>query len=162
MFSKNNFFRKKIKRMVYNFYYSGILTVMKNYFSKVVGSSLIIAVTFATVLCCHPSSAASITNTAEAKSSHDFKLAKKVILVCRHCKPNTSNKTDKTCCIKQFHAVVPNQISLTTNILQLSVIRHLDQQGYFLQSKFNLAYLDGPPGQTSQIPLYILTHHFRI
>ena len=138
---------------------------MKKYFSKVIGSNLIITIAFATVLCCHPSStasAASITNTAEAKSSHDFKLAKKVILVCRHCKPGASDKTDKTCCIKQFQAVVPNQISLNTDILKLSVIHHFDQQVYFFQSKFNLAYLDGPPGQTSPIPLYILTHHFRI
>ena len=155
----------KIKLRVYNFHYSGILTVMKKYFSKMVGSSLIIAVAFATVFCCHPSSvasAASTTNTAETKSSHDFKLAKKVILVCHHCKPSTSNKTDKTCCTKQFQAVVPNPISLNANILQLSVIRHLDQPAYFFHSKFNLAYLYGPPGQTSQIPLYILTHHFRI
>ena len=135
---------------------------MKKYFSRVMSSSLMIVVAFATVVCCHPSSTASTASTAEAKSSHDLKFARKGMLVCHHCKPSTSNKTDKTCCIKQFQAVVPNQISLNTNIPQLSFIRHLNQHGYSLQSKFNLAYLDGPPGQTSQIPLYILTHHFRI
>ena len=132
---------------------------MKKVSSKILASGLILAVFLATVLCCNFSVA------AQSNGSHCLvKKPETSTSTCHYCKTGTKSKSESSCCLKQLQADQPTQISLNFQQVDTShtPLDVLPQTNPFLKTKFNLAYLDGPPGPISNTPFYILSHSFRI
>ncbi len=130
---------------------------MKNYFSKILASGLILSVFLATALCCN----VFVSSSAEANTGM------KDMPGCHMNKgkfDTSSQDKDNSCCKPQLQADNPVKISfnLTHIINDFSPLDVFIHQQIGLKEKFNLAYLDGPPGPVSEIPLYLITHNFRI
>ncbi len=131
---------------------------MKKYFSKIIHFSLILPLALATVMCCQFSwtkpAAASVNIEKSMPACHLHKN-----------KPSTPSKNNCSCCAtKQLQAEQASKISLdglktVNHFVFLSV---LPAQSSALKTKFNLAYLHGPPGLYADISLYIQNHNLRL
>lgn len=129
---------------------------MKQCLSEILASGLILSVFLATVLCCNVFVASSEANTA-MKDMPGCHMNKGI-------SDTPSTDHDNSCCKPQLHAdtIVKASFNFTQIALDFSVVDIFTYQPTALKDKFNLAYLDGPPGPTSEIPLYLITHSFRI
>jgi len=118
-----------------------------------------VTVFLATVLCCNP-------QLAQAKSSTGVDVAMKGMPSCHAAKGKSSApvKAEKDCCKPQLQADHPVKISFEFSQLvsDLSLIDVFIDHKILLKEKFNLAYLNGPPGLASEVPLYLFTHNFRL
>lgn len=137
---------------------SAILKGMKNFFSKFVCSSLVLAVSLATVLCCNFAKMAEASSSVH-KTTHSSS-----------CCPSQSDKTKipgkaNECCNPQLQAdfLTPNAFNIafiTTHYALLAIL--LSAPEFSNQDEFQLAYLNGPPAHFSGPQLYIHFHNFRI
>ncbi len=80
------------------------------------------------------------------------------------CKGGAAAKTESKCCFQQLQAEQPVLISFN---FSNTVINHVSFNVFSIQpgvikSKYNLAYLDGPPGPISVAPRYISFRSFRV
>ena len=137
---------------------------MKKYISKIINLCLILALSLATVFCCNSSA-----TQAAAASHSSVVMAKteKAMPACHRHRNQTPipTKSDCSCCInKQLQADQPIRISFYAPqiVIGYSSLAILLQQQLVLKAKFNLAFLDGPPGPISDSPLYIHFHNIRI
>ena len=79
-------------------------------------------------------------------------------------KKTSHNANDYGCCKSKFqadHAIVVS-LNITPAALELVSLEPVSDSHPILKNKLDLAYLDGPPGLTSNTPLYISFHNFRI
>ncbi len=90
--------------------------------------------------------------------------------VCSHCHAqSTSQKADPqshACCLTKlapFESAVQSFV-LTPSIEKIVyAMTHAVEFAFTpVKIKFNLAYLDGPPGIVNEIPLYLKTHSLRV
>ncbi len=132
--------------------------LMNRSLSKIAVFSLILTFSSASILCCH--------SKAEASSLSSLIKAQQALPPCHTHKAKTSTpvKNNCDCCVtKQSQADSP--ISLSSNVPQV-MLGYLSSNFSLTQvcikNKFNLAYLDGPPGPIAEIPLYLQSHNFRI
>ena len=136
---------------------------MKKYSSTILNFCLIVTVSLATVLCC-PFSAKQAMATSGF--SVNMSKAEKAMPACHSQRPkaDATKKGDCSCCLnKQLQADQLGKISFNSALI-LSGYAFLNvlPQSLVLKTKFNLAYLDGPPGPISPTPHYIHFHNFRI
>lgn len=131
---------------------------MKKHFSKILASSLILTVFLATVLCCNPQSVQASTVSVSNTSMEDMPNCPE-----RKGKASTPAKVND-CCNPQLQAEHPVKISLNFPqiVNDLFSVHIFVYKPVVLKEKFNLAYLNGPPGLASDIPLYLSTHNFRL
>ena len=129
---------------------------MKKYFSKMVTAALIPTLSLATILCCD----LSVIKVAKAAES--------TMPACHRPKAKAAVpvKSKCDCCAhKQLQADVPTKASFQipqTPVLGYAFLDILSASSVVFKSKFNLAYLNGPPGPISESPRYIHFHNFRI
>ena len=131
--------------------------VMKKYLTKITVSSLILTFSLASTLCCHSFAA---TTPSSIKTEHAMPS-------CHAHKNKAAAPVKGTCdcCVtKQLPADSAANISLNIPKVILGDLSSniLSNPFSIIKTKFNLAYLDGPPGPISDIPLYIQSHNFRI
>ena len=128
---------------------------MKTYLSKIAVSFLIVTFFLASTFCCHSFAA---TTPSSLKTQH--------ALPAYHAhKTSVPAKGTCDCCVtKQLPADSAASISLNIPKIILGYLSSnvLTVQFPPLKTKFNLAYLDGPPGPNSKTPLYIQSHNFRL
>ena len=129
---------------------------MKKYFSKISISFLILTFSLASTLCCHSfaatSSSVKTDRALPACHAHQDKAAAPIRGAC-------------DCCVtKQLPADSTANISLNIPKVTFSYLSSniLSNPFSIIKTRFNLAYLDGPPGHYSEIPLYLKSHAFRI
>ena len=133
---------------------------MKKLLPKILTSTLILAVFFATVLCCSPARAAGAGHSPDLMGK-----AKGSMPACHHNQSSSSDNNEKPCCYKQLQAVQEVQTSIQVNTPQQfagSSLAVIPPQSSSHKGLFNCAYLDGPPGSVLEAPFYILSHSFRI
>lgn len=120
-------------------------------------SGLSVTVFFATVLCC------SFSGVAQASGT--LANIEKPLPAC-HAQSGKTNvpAQEGDCCKPQLQAEQSARtiLSATQIVTDLIPVEFLPQQIFALKGKFNLAYLDGPPGPVSETPLYITVHNFRL
>ncbi len=120
---------------------------MKNKaFAKAGVSFLIITVFFAYTFCC------SFSSLAQAERG------------CQACHQHTASTKDH-CCKTQYQADLPSSFSYNKAIQSATVFASLESLVdpiSFPRAKFDLAYLDGPPGPISNTPFYIQFRNLRI
>lgn len=135
---------------------------MKKYFYKILMLSLTLPVALTAVLCCR------ISGTSVAQASLSPSTAKKNQETMPACHAHARNKGKASlpaqghcsCCIQQLQADLLTKFSFTIKP-SLTAFVFSDSRPHerlVLKSKFNLSYLDGPPGPVADSPLYI---HFR-
>jgi hypothetical protein len=75
-----------------------------------------------------------------------------------------SHDQECECCKSKLQADYLSKVSFNAvlSVLDFSPLEFLLQSCSVIPSKFHLAYLNGPPGPTSEIPLYVHFHNFRI
>ncbi len=127
---------------------------------------LTLTMSIATVVCC-PKMVLAQTGEVQMIGVKD----QKAVPSCHAPKAEAKNvNTEKapagndcTCCItKQFRADCPTQITLNIPHFYITLINAAPQLLVSEQNEFDGAYLHGPPGPASEIPLYISYHNFRI
>ena len=132
---------------------------MKRNFPKIINSFLIPIVSLAAILCCN----LSVIRTAQAGHSVAVAETEKLPPCHRQQKTESPAKKDCTCCIqKKVQADLPAKFSLVPQSFDYLAVSVLAQPVALLKDDFILLYLNGPPGPTSDIPLYIRLRNFRI
>ena len=129
---------------------------MKTYLSKIAVSCLILTFSLASTFCCH-SFAAMVPSSIKIER----------VPACHTHQDKTSTPVKGTCdcCVtKQLPADSADKISLNIPKVIIGSLSSniLAVQFCPLKTKFNLAYLDGPPGPVAQSPLYLQSHNFRL
>ncbi len=135
--------------------------MMRTFFSKVMVSGLILAVSFSAVLCCNPAMA----HTGKAGQCHSFLVKTgKSASYCPHCKPNHAGKDERPCCLKKFPAdqISKTSLNVSRTVNELVFLDALPKPEVVVKDKYTFAYFNGPPGPVSDPPLYIPLHSFRI
>ncbi|MCR4337887.1 MAG: hypothetical protein NUV91_08810 [Candidatus Omnitrophica bacterium] len=112
--------------------------------------------------CCVPSGHA----MTQALDSSMLAKAQTSMPAChaQEAKAATPTKQDCTCCLKQLQADYPVPTASVVPQFSKSFLAVNFSQDSFcaLESKINLAFLHGPPGSLSDIPLYLRLRNFRI
>ena len=132
---------------------------MKKYFSKIVSLGVILPVSFATIFCCQFSLVKPVA--ASAVKTHDAMPA------CHAHKNKASApmKSNCECCVSkrlQADQLTKNSFEISKVVTGYVFSNVFPSTISILKDKFNLAYLNGPPGPASDTPLYIHLRNIRL
>ena len=129
---------------------------MKKYFSKISISFLILTFSLASTLCCHSFAATSSSVKTD-----------RALPACHAHKNRSESPVKGTCdCCVSKQSSADSAVNFSLRVPQILLgylsLNMLSSPFSPVKTKFNLAYLDGPPGHYSEIPLYLKSHAFRI
>lgn len=126
---------------------------MNKMFAKITSVFTLSVFLMAAVLCCCTQQSVHASTEKKLPACHAQKA-----------KADSPVKTDCSCCTsKQLQADSNAKVTLqapSVNAMPIAALLEVDIH-HLIKQKFNLAYLDGPPGLLSEVPLYLLFRSIR-